>query len=317
MSEGITAALVTGATGFIGSALARRLARGGARTACLVRARSPRAARLSGVAGIEIIEATSFEPSELRAALSSVKAEVVFHLASYGVNPAQRDPAQMIEGNANLLVRLLLAASGGPLRRFVYTGSCSEYAPTQEPERITELHPLRPISLYGAAKAAAYLYGNVLARQLGVPFVTLRPFGVYGIGEAEHRLVPHLIDHLRRGARPSLTGGEQVRDLTYIDDVVDALIAAATAPRIESYQAYNVCSGAPLRIRAVAEKVASLAGKPDADIGLGERPYRNDEAMWVVGDGTRFSDATGFRPSIGIDEGLRRVVVHALGEAGS
>jgi nucleoside-diphosphate-sugar epimerase len=212
------------------------------------------------------------------------------------------------------MARLLVAISGAPLRRFLYTGTCSEYAPVREPERITESHPVQPISLYGAAKAAAHLYGNALARQLDIPLVTLRPFGVYGLGEAAHRLVPYLLDHLRRGAVPSLTSGEQVRDLTYVDDVVEALLMAATAPGLTPYQAYNVCRGEPLRIRDVAERVARLWGAPDADLGLGLRPYRSDEAMWVVGDNSRFREATGWQPKVDLTEGLGRVIEHARRE---
>lgn len=315
MTAPIRSALVTGATGFIGSALSRRLAQGGARTFCLVRAGSPRSARLSGVPGVALVEVASLSLAELARALRDVRAEVVFHLASYGVAPSERDPEQMIEVNVELLTRLLLVTSGWPLQRFVHIGSCSEYAPAEAPARIAESHPIRPISLYGAAKAAAHLYGNALALQLGVPFFTLRPFGVYGVGEAPHRLIPHLIDRLRRGEEPSLTAGEQARDLTYVDDLVEALITAARAPRLAAYEAYNVSSDEPLCIRAVAEAVARIAGKPGAALGLGRRPYRSDEAMWVVGDSQRFRQASGWRPRIGLDEGIGRMVAQAPLEA--
>lgn len=310
----LTTALVTGATGFIGSALVRRLTQIGVRTTCLVypgRARSP---RLAGLPSVNVIEVPSFAPDVLRAPLSGVRAEVVFHLASYGVDPSQREKARLLEGNVTLMERLLDATAELPLRRFIYTGSCSEYAIAVEPERITESHPIAPISPYGAAKAAAELQGSAIARERSIPFVPLRLFGVYGIGEAEHRLIPHVIDHLRRDEPPSLTPGEQARDLMYLDDVVEALIQAATAPGIEPHTAYNVCTGEPVRIRAVAERVAALLGKPDADLGLGRRPYRSDEAMWVVGDPQRFHAATGWKPRIGLTEGIRRAVLYALGE---
>jgi UDP-glucose 4-epimerase len=316
MSGAIARALVTGATGFIGSALVARLAREGVPTLCLVRAESPRAATLERLAGVEVRRLASFTQRELDAALKDLEIEVIFHLASYGVSPAERDPEAMIEGNVALTTRLVAAAPTS-LRRFLFTGSCSEYAPAREPTHLDEQHPIAPISLYGAAKAAARLCGDALARTRGLPFVTLRPFGVYGPGEGPHRLVPHLLDRLKRGEPPELTPGEQARDLTFIDDVVDALLLAATAEAIEPHAVYNLCSGEPVRIRAVAEATARLLGTPSADLGLGRRPYRSDEPMWVVGDGRRFHEATGFRPKVGLDEGLARMIDDARGRSRS
>ena len=306
----IATAIVTGATGFIGSALARRLAHEGVRTVCPVRAASPRATALEGIPGLEVRRLTSFSAAELEGALGAVPADAVFHLASYGVDPKERDPETMIEGNITLLARLVALAARWPVRRFIHTGTCSEYAPAREPERLTETHLVAPTSLYGAAKAAAGIYGAGLARQLGVPLVTLRLFGVYGQGEAPHRLIPYLLDCLSRGATPELTGGEQARDLTYIDDLIEAILAAASAPGIEAgaHGVYNVGTGVPVQIRAVARATARLVGHPDSALGLGQRPYRSDESMWVVADPGRFQAASGWRAQVSLDEGIARMI---------
>jgi nucleoside-diphosphate-sugar epimerase len=308
MTVEIATAIVTGATGFIGSALARRLAHDGVRTVCPVRAVSPRAAALDGIPGLEPIRLGSFSTADLEGALGDVPADVIFHLASYGVDPKERDPEAMVEGNVALLGRLVALAARRPVRRFLHTGSCSEYAPAREPERLGESHLVAPTSLYGAAKAAAGIYADGLARQLGVPLVTLRLFGVYGVGEAPHRLIPYLLDCLSRGVTPELTGGEQARDLTYIDDLVDALLAAAIAPAIEAHGVYNVGSGVPVQIRAVARATARLLRKPESALGLGRRPYRSDESMWIVGDPSRFQAASGWRARVSLDEGITKMI---------
>lgn len=304
----IATAIVTGATGFIGSALARRLAHEGVRTVCPVRAASPRAAALEGLPGLEVLRLTSFSAAELEAALGAVPADAVFHLASYGVDPKERDPETMIEGNISLLARLVALAARWPVRRFIHTGTCSEYAPAREPERLAETHLVAPTSLYGAAKAAAGIYGGGLARQLGLPLITLRLFGVYGPGEAPHRLIPYLLDCLSRGVTPELTGGEQSRDLTYIDDLIEAILAAASAPGIEAHGVYNVGTGVPVQIRKVALTTARLLGQPESALGLGRRPYRSDESMWVVADPGRFEAASGWRAQVSLDEGIARMI---------
>lgn len=308
MTTEVATAIVTGATGFIGSALARRLAENGVRTVCPVRAGSPRAAALDGIHGLEPVRLASFSTAELEGALGAVPADVIFHLASYGVDPSERDPEAMIEGNIALLARLVALAARRPVQRFIHIGSCSEYAPAREPERLGESHLVAPTSLYGAAKAAAGLFGGGLARQLGVPLVTLRLFGVYGVGEAPHRLIPYLLDCLSRGVMPELTSGEQTRDLTYIDDMVDAILAAASAPGIEAHGVYNVGSGVPVQIRAVARATACLLDKPESALGLGRRPYRSDESMWIVADPSRFQAAAGWRARVSLDEGITRMI---------
>ncbi|WP_437280966.1 NAD(P)-dependent oxidoreductase [Sorangium sp. So ce375] len=311
MSAGLGTVLVTGATGFIGAALAARLAAAGARTACIVRADSPRRGRLAGVAGVEVTPVSSFSTPELARAVAAIRPEVVFHLAASGVNPSERDPELVVDGNVGLTTRLLAALAATEAHRparFLHAGSCSEYAPAEEPARLREDHPLESTCVYGAAKAAAYLCGKAVAARLRIPFVALRLFGVYGPGEGPARLIPHLIARFRAGEAPALTPGAQARDLTYVDDVIEALIAAATSPRLEPGQAYNVCSGVPVRVREVAERVARAAGWPGDDLGLGRRPYRDDEPMWIVGDPSRFAEATGWRPRVPLDEGVRRML---------
>src|SRR3954463_9819400 len=102
----IAAASPPGATGFLGAARARRLAQSGVRTVCPVRAESPRAAALDGIPGLEPVRLASFSAADLEGALGAASPEVVFHLASYGVDPRERDPEAMVEGNIALLGRL-------------------------------------------------------------------------------------------------------------------------------------------------------------------------------------------------------------------
>ncbi len=307
-------ALVTGATGFLGSALVEHLIARDVETLCLVRPKSTAQSRCLP-SGARAIEVSSFSASELKSKLAGVNADVVFNLASYGVQQADRDPAKLIEGNVGVLGNLLEATANSPLRRFIHVGSCSEYGfPERDNVPIPETQALRPTSLYGAAKAASVLFGSALASHLHIPFVNLRLFGVFGPHEAPDRVVPYLIRKLRKNEPVDLTPGEQVRDFLYEEDVIEAFVAAAESSTIKEGEVYNVCSGRPTRVREIGEAVADALGKPRQLLHWGERPYRADEPMWLVGDNRRFRTATSWQSRTSVEEGIRRMIAISAGE---
>jgi nucleoside-diphosphate-sugar epimerase len=307
MSLGGKRVLVTGATGFLGGALVHSLKSLGAEIHALARA-----AQLSGT---KVLTVSSYSPEEVYATLAGTSIDVVFHLGAYGVKPDERDHELLLRGNVEVTAAIVQALA--PSRpRMIFAGSCAEYAPGVAPQRMDESHALAPLSVYGAAKAAAHLCGCAMARQLGIEFVTLRPFGIYGPGEARHRLIPYLARALAAGETPNLTPGEQARDWIYVDDAVEAFVRAALV-ELSPYSAYNVCSGVPVSVAEVARMVARTLGKEDSDLGLGRTSYRPDEPRWVVGDPKRFFDATGWTPKVELGEGIRRTVEWAVSEAQS
>jgi|HubBroStandDraft_6_1064221.scaffolds.fasta_scaffold195057_2 UDP-glucose 4-epimerase len=299
--------LVTGATGLIGSALVRLLLAEDIAVHCLIRRSS--LSKLPPLAGLEAIEVPSFETEILRRSLNGITYDTVFHLASYGVQINDRDRDQLVAGNVGLLSHVLAAISERRPDRFLFAGSCSEYGfPMKDGHLISEDQPLRPTSLYGAAKAAAEVYGQALALQLKIPFTALRLFNVFGPGEAPHRLLPSILQALDQDRSVDLTGGDQQRDLLHVDDVAAALLAAARSEHLKPFAAYNICSGQPVRIREVGETAASLMGKPQHLMQWGTLPYRSDEPMWVVGDPARFQQDTSWQPKMDLTEGVRTMI---------
>jgi len=300
-------ALVSGATGFIGSALVKRLARENIKVYCLVRPESNQQ-RLKGVSGLDFLEVPCFEARRLRPVLAGVKVDIVFNLAAYGVKPTDRDPEEMVRGNITLLTALLAAVNRDSLRMFIHTGSCSEYGLPGDRRLINENDAIKPVSLYGAAKAASVIYGKALAAALNIPFVILRLFGVYGPGEEANRLIPYIISRLNAGDDVDLTPGRQERDLLFIDDVVEAYIAAAEADNSNANPVYNVCSAQPVEIREAALLTAALLGADDKRLRFGARPYRSDEHMWLVGDNRLFKSSVSWQPRVGLQAGIEKMI---------
>jgi nucleoside-diphosphate-sugar epimerase len=263
---------------------------------------------LQALPGVEVIEVPLENRAALRTALAPFHVEVVYNLASYGVRREDRDPNAMLAGNAGLVANLLGVSAGFRVHRFIHTGSCSEYGKVGSLP-VGEDAPLAPSSLYGGAKATATVYGTALAASLGIPFVTLRLFGCLGVGEGRRRLVPYLIERLKGSETCLLTPGDQVRDLTYIDDVVDAFLVAAEA-ELEPGAAYNMCSGHGRTVREVGELVADLLDKPRELLHWGALPHREDEPRVLVGDPGKFTRATGWTAHVDLAESIQRMIAH-------
>ena len=279
----MSTALVTGAGGFVGRALAARLGGLGWRVAAAGR-----------------------DPAAIAAA--GARVDLVFHCAAYGVNPADRDPGQMFAANVAAAGAWVEAAAALGARAFVHVGSCSEYGVVAEHRPIGEDAPLAAADLYGASKAAGGLWARARAAALGLPFLWVRPFGIFGPGEAPHRLLPHLHARLRAGARAELTPGRQMRDFLYIDDAAAGLAAAGEAALAGFAGECNLSSGRALSVRDFAEAAARAMGADAGLLDFGARGYRPGEAMWMVGDPARLAAATGFRPALSAEDGIARAV---------
>jgi GDP-4-dehydro-6-deoxy-D-mannose reductase len=309
----IHSALVTGATGFIGQHLVRRLVAQNVKTYCLVRAAALSAATHTRLSGATILPLHGDSPADWRQALNGIETDAVFHLASPGVVAGKDSPESLRETNVRLICQLLDVVRHWPLRSVIHAGSFSEYAVSTG--LLSEDSPLLPSTLYGASKVAAWQAGRAIALQHGLTLINLRLFHVYGPGEASSRLIPSLHQHLALRQPAALTAGAQIRDAVFIDDVVDALLAAAALPQAREPAAFNICSGVPIAVRQIGELVARKLQAPPALLRWGELPYRPGDPMRAVGDNRRFLQATGWRPRISLDEGVARTLAHLAGPA--
>lgn len=293
-------AIVTGATGFIGAALVRRLLDCGGKVAAIVRPESPNCSLLPDSPNLTVVPGDLRDVTTWREPLSGFGADVFYHLAWHGVGSNQINDPQQASNIEPSLATLKLAAELG-CRRWVATGSQGEYGPLNR--RISEQDLLEPTTLYGAAKAATCLLTRVLGQQLGIETVWVRVFSTYGPGD--NRMLADVFKKLLHKQRPALTAGEQLWDYLYVDDAADALVAMGMAGHLSGI--YNLGSGQSRTIRSIAEMARDMID-PELPLGFGEIPYRTDQVMHLEADIGRLVRDTGWRPRISLEEGVRRLV---------
>jgi UDP-glucose 4-epimerase len=295
-------ALISGASGFIGGALARALLNRGIRVGAL--------ARTNAIvpSGVTCFRTDNFAVPGLAAILKGQTFDLLYHLAAYGIKPGDRDPETMQAVNISATGALVELAAYLGTPAIVYAGSCSEYETGEDQSLIDEDRGFTTKGVYGASKVAGGFWGRALALEYGISFSWMRLFGVYGPGEASHRLIPEVVAKLRRDQMVELTPGYQQRDLMFIDDAVQGLILAGEAALDGHTGPYNLCIGHPIGIAEVARMVARQMGKPESLLGFGLRPYRPGEPMWMVGKPDRFCLLTGHRAVINLETGIARSI---------
>lgn len=300
--------LVTGASGFLGSHLTRRLTDEGADVHILVRKSGGR--RLDDLApSVREHVADVTDITAVSAAVQRAHPEVVFHLAAEtrARGRAGDWTAARVSMKSNLLgtMNVLHAAlEAGALQRFVRAGSLEEYGngPTPYDEGQRE----QPVSPYSASQVAAVHYCQMLQSQTQAAIVTLRPTLVYGPSQSTDFFVPGVIAACLVGEDFEMSSGHQRRDLLYVDDAVDAFVRAAATDGLHG-AVVNLGSGEAFTLRAVAERIARLVGG-SARILVGRRPDRPGEIAQLLGATERAGQLLAWRSETSLSEGLARTV---------
>jgi len=290
--------VVTGATGFIGAHLTKRL--------CALGAHVHGVARSAAKFDHERFVPHRFDISDyatVERELRAIQPDYVFHLASHVMGaPDLRHVLPAFQANLQSSVNLLTACAeiGCGRKRVIFTGSLVE-----PPHDVLETIPMSP---YAAAKWASSNYARMFHALYGLPTNIARVFMVYGPAQPdESKLVPYAIRSWLGGQAPRMTSGQHLIDWIYVTDVVEGFLAIATAPRIEG-ESIDLGSGELISTRSLVERIAELMQTPIAPDfhALPDRPLERIR----VADIERSFQQVGWRPRISLDEGLRAVIAY-------
>ncbi len=297
--------LITGATGFVGANLARRLIMEGHDLHLLIRpAHKPwRIEEIRKDAHCHEVELS--DAAAVASVVEKIRPDWVFHLAAYGAYASQSDLQTMIQTNILGTVHLLEACLKTGFESFVNTGSSSEYGIKDHAPSETEI--VEPNSHYAVTKASATLFCRYAAQRHKASISTLRLYSVFGPYEEPTRLIPTLIRRGLAGELPPLVDPNGAHDFVFIDDVLDAYMLAATVVNQEFGAAYNIGTGTQTTMREVVEITRRVLKIPEKPV-WGSMPNRSwDTAVWLA-DNRKTRTALNWKPCNSFENGFCRTV---------
>lgn len=306
-----TTYLVTGGAGFIGSHIAETLLKQGASVRILDNLATGRESNIKALQGLpgelNVITGDLRDSTTVRAAAEGV--EVIFHQGALAsVTRSISDPVQSLETNIIGTQNVLLAARDLGVRRVVYASSSSVYGNTPTLPK-HEAMPTAPMSPYAVQKLTGEQLCGVFTRIYGLETVALRYFNVFGPRQdptSEYAaVIPRFVSALLARQRPVVFGdGEQTRDFTYIKNVVQANLLAATAQEAVG-EAMNIGCGEQIALNDVLNMACNLL---DTHIRAEYREPRPGDVRDSLADISKARRLLGYQPGVGFSEGLTRTV---------
>jgi UDP-glucose 4-epimerase len=286
--------LVTGASGFIGSHLCRRLVDCHASVHAV-----SRVDRQSAGDNFRWWQTDLNDSSAVIQLFKAVRPQIVFHLASFVVGARELEAVlPTFHANLESAVNLLTAATSAGCSRIILANS------SEEPQGFDAA--AFPCSPYAAAKWASRIYGRMFYQLFQTPVVMPRIFMTYGPDQKDlQKLVPFVIRQLLRGEIPKLTSGRRLADWIYVGDVVEALVRAAVSPGIEGSE-FDLGSGSLVSVRQLVEQILEIVdnGAQPSFGAISDRPFEQERPA----DVHFLSDRLGFQPKTSLKQGLEATV---------
>ncbi|WP_312097721.1 NAD-dependent epimerase/dehydratase family protein [Niallia sp.] len=296
--------LVTGAYGFIGSHLIKQLMKENVSIAVIVREQSSPWRVQEYLPHLKIYEANIQNRTEICRIIHEYQPDYIFHLAAYGTNPNNRSDLLALDTNIVGTMNILFAAKDTNCRKIICLGSSSEYG--DKKEKIHEDMLLEPVDIYGSTKAASTIISHQLAQEYKLPIITLRAFNIFGEAEDNHKLFSHIIEKVLREEEVKLTTCDQYRDYTYVGNIIDGLILAATYEG-DTNMILNIASGAAHPLRYFVDLIYQHLDTKQFPL-YGAIPKRENERNAPIPDITKIQAILGWSPTISVEEGIKRTI---------
>ncbi|MFA5338057.1 MAG: SDR family oxidoreductase, partial [Candidatus Omnitrophota bacterium] len=300
--------LVTGGAGFIGSHIVDRLVEEGASVVILDNLCSGKIENIVQHKGkVKLIQKDLRDDAALSEALEGI--ELVSHQAALRSVPKSMErPLEYHDVNVTATLRLFLKAKEKGIRRIAFASSSSVYGERFDfPEKESDC--VKPISPYAATKLIDEHYAYLFSKQFSLGVVGLRYFNVYGprqsLDDEYAVVIPKFITCILEGKNPPIYGdGEQERDFTYVENVVDANILALTKADVEG-EVFNIGNGAPNSVNGLLKSLNKIMNK---NINATYLPIRAGDVRKTHSDISKAAKLLGWKPKIGFEQGLEKAV---------
>lgn len=295
-------AIVTGASGFIGTALCRELAAQGSDVIAVVKDPGAASQKLGGILGLRTVCCDISEFRNLPDYISDRDIDALYHLAWIGSAGSLRGDSDTQIRNIQYTCDTVNACARMNCKRMVFASSIMEYE--VQALMATEAAPDKS-ALYSSAKIAADYMGRIAAGTLGIEYIRAVISNVYGPGETSPRLVNTSLRKLLSGEHCSFSAGEQMYDFIYIDDAAKAF--AAIGKKGKANRTYYIGSQSP---RPLKEFLCEMKNQidPAIEIGLGELPFKGASLTYNEFDINALKNDTGFEASIDFAQGIRKTI---------
>ncbi|MHC4271911.1 MAG: SDR family oxidoreductase [Planctomycetota bacterium] len=300
--------LVTGGAGFIGSNICRKLVSEGCFIRVVDNLMTGKKSNLSDIIDkLEFIEADMGNETVALEAMKDI--DVVLHQGALPSVPRSvEDPTATHQHCVNATFTLLLAARDSKIKRFVYAASSSAYGDTPTLPKVETMLAL-PLSPYAAAKLVGEYYAKVFYEVFGLETISLRYFNVFGPYQDPTSqyaaAIPAFVTAILKDESPTIYGdGEQTRDFTYIDNVVEANLLAARTKHAAG-EVINVACGERLTVNEIIEMINELVGKNIKPAYTDPRP---GDVKHSLADITLAEKTIGYKPIVSFKEGLEKAI---------
>jgi UDP-glucose 4-epimerase len=305
---------VTGGAGFIGSHLSEELIKRGHKVR--VADNFVTGYRHNLRQGVELMEADLADPEAARRAVEGI--DYVLHQAAIPSVPRSvANPVESHRANVDGTLNMLVAAKDAKVKRLVFAGSSSVYGDTPTLPK-TEDMPHNPLSPYALHKQLGEQYAQMFTRLYGLETVTTRYFNVFGPRQDPTSpysgVISLFIKALLEGTQPVIYGdGEQTRDFTYVRNVVDGVLRGAETPGVAG-EVFNVATSSRVSLNELLEVLKKIIGSAAQPI---YKEARTGDVRHSQADITKAQQKLGYRPTVGLEEGLRETVAWYRSSTGS